>query len=218
MRLAAIAACLAVAAPAMAQTPAALVGMYDGNQMELATALELRADGTFRYGLIYGALGEDAEGVWRVDKDRLLLTTRPAVVPPRFVVERDGPAPGGALYVELDDPEILQGSSLTLAVTYADSPDPSYVDADDDGRVPVDPARTATSVAPVFPVLDVPLTPVALKPGQGRRLLFRFEPNGLGKADFRDEPLAIAGEGLTFRRWDRNITFRRSAETGGNNQ
>lgn len=213
MRLFALTACVALASPAAAETPAALVGMYDGGQMEMAAGLELRADGTFRYGLIYGALGEDAEGVWDVENGTLLLTTRPVVVPPRFVVERDTPAPGGALYVELTDPDVLQGSSLTLAVTYADSPDPSYLDAEDDGRVMLNPARTATSVAPVFPVYEVPLTPVALKPGQGRRLLFRFEANGLGKADFKGEALAIADGALTFRRWDRAITFRRTADT-----
>ena len=47
---------LAVAASAaMAQSPS-LVGTYDGRQMEMAAALELLADGRFRYGLAYGAL------------------------------------------------------------------------------------------------------------------------------------------------------------------
>ena len=42
--------------------PSALVGQYDGHQMEVAAGLSLTADGHFQYGLSYGALDEEAEG------------------------------------------------------------------------------------------------------------------------------------------------------------
>lgn len=50
-------------------------GIYDGGQMELAAALELRPDGRFRYGLSYGALDERAEGRWSERDAKVILTS-----------------------------------------------------------------------------------------------------------------------------------------------
>jgi hypothetical protein len=47
--------------PAAAQS-GSLAGVYDGGQMEIAAALELRPDGRFNYALSYGALDEQATG------------------------------------------------------------------------------------------------------------------------------------------------------------
>jgi len=54
--------------------PAALPGFYLGNQMEMATAIELEPDGTFAYALDYGAVSEQAEGRWRLEGDKIVLT------------------------------------------------------------------------------------------------------------------------------------------------
>ena len=55
-----------------------LSGLYRTHQMEVGAALELKADGTFRYSLDYGAVSEAAEGHWsasdgivRLDSDTL---------------------------------------------------------------------------------------------------------------------------------------------------
>ena len=74
-----------------AVAPAALVGIYDGGQMEIAAGLELRADGNFSYGLAYGALDEEAEGVWTVEE--LLEQCRQAGVRPSPLLERAGVEP-----------------------------------------------------------------------------------------------------------------------------
>jgi len=70
-----LSAMLVVAAPAIAADlhPAALVGVYDGGQMEIASGLELTKDGQFRYGLSYGALDEAAAGTWSVDGGTVTL-------------------------------------------------------------------------------------------------------------------------------------------------
>ena len=65
---------LAAASPAAAQDVA---GLYEINQMEMAGGLELRAHGRFRYALEYGAVSEEAEGNWTVDKGIVRLTTNP---------------------------------------------------------------------------------------------------------------------------------------------
>lgn len=74
-----LAALLLAVAPAAAP-PEPLVGTYATQQMEAAAMLELKADGTFRYMLDYGAVSEAAEGQWtaaqgvvRVDSDPLAL-------------------------------------------------------------------------------------------------------------------------------------------------
>jgi hypothetical protein len=60
------------------QSPQELSGYYRTQQMEVGAALELKADGTFRYSLDYGAVSEAAEGHWtatdgivRLDSDPL---------------------------------------------------------------------------------------------------------------------------------------------------
>ncbi len=54
--------------------PAALPGFYIGNQSEVAAAIELEPDGRFAYALDYGAVSETAEGRWRLDGERVVLT------------------------------------------------------------------------------------------------------------------------------------------------
>ena len=59
---------------APAPHPAALVGVYDGGQMEIAAALELTKDGQFRYVLSYGALDEMASGRWTAENGTVVLS------------------------------------------------------------------------------------------------------------------------------------------------
>lgn len=46
------------------QDPSSLAGTYQTHQMEVGAMLELKADGTFRYMLDYGAVSEAAQGHW----------------------------------------------------------------------------------------------------------------------------------------------------------
>ena len=184
-------------------------GTYDGSQAELAARLVLQPDGRFHYGLSYGALDEQARGRWVEQDGRVLLTTEPAPRPPRFAVVSDTPQPGDAIEVALDDPELLQGSTLTMVVTYADATEPAFVEADDSGRLPVPPGRTIVSLVPDLPIFPSPLAAYAVKPG-GRRIVFRFEPNDIGTAAFAAEPLAVDGGALVLRRHDRTIRFEKA--------
>ena len=65
----------AVASPADVR-PASLVGIYDGGQTEIAAGIKLSKDGTFQYGLSYGALDEVAVGKWAVAADTVVLTVQ----------------------------------------------------------------------------------------------------------------------------------------------
>jgi hypothetical protein len=67
------AALLLLAAAAPTDSPA---GLYRTQQMEVAAALELQPNGHFRYALTYGAMDEQAEGVWTFDRTTVRLTTQ----------------------------------------------------------------------------------------------------------------------------------------------
>jgi hypothetical protein len=198
---------LAIAAPAVA-APSPRVGLYNASEMELVAGLELKADGKFRFGLSYGAIDEQAEGRW-VEKDgKILLTTEPAVVPPRFALVKDEPVADGSYYAALDEPEALGDFSLTLAVKYQGETAIKYIEADENGRVPIAPGKVVETIVPDLPVYSAPYRPFPMKPG-GHRLVFHFEANDVGKADFKAEPLAIVGDDLVLKRYQREIDFKR---------
>lgn len=182
-------------------------GSYDGSQHELATGLELLPDGRFRFGLSYGALDERAEGRWAEQAGKVLLTTEPAPKPPRFPIVSDTSVADGKIFASLQDADALGGFSLTLLVRYEGADVFEHVEAGEDGLVPVPPGRTVAEIVPDLPIYTTGLEPHKLTPG-GHRLVFRFEPNDLGVADFRAEPLAIEGDVIVLNRHDRVIRYR----------
>lgn len=212
--LAAIAGLTHGAAPAAARVgaehPAALVGSYDGGQMEIAAGLELRADGRFRYALSYGALDEEARGRWSVEDGRLLLTSDP-VVPPRFVLVESVARPGGSLAMSLDVPQGMSRQYFHARITLADGRVIDRQLHDDGDEWPIAPGARAASIRLTLPVFDVASTPVSLAGGTGHRLRFRFDANDLGKVAFARTPLRIEGGVLVLERYDRAIAFRRIA-------
>ena len=65
--------------------------------MEVGAALELQANGHFRYQLDYGAVSEQGEGDWTFDGTIVRLTSNPMPKLPSFELARDDPAPKGEL-------------------------------------------------------------------------------------------------------------------------
>jgi hypothetical protein len=188
-----------------------LIGTYDGHQMEIGAGLKLKAEGRFEYVLAYGALDEHAEGHWAERGGKVLLTTEPVPKPPHFALVSDAPSADGKLHAALDKPDALGGFTLTLRLWYPGADKPVFVEAGEDGTVTLPPGPYPISIIPDLPVYDAPLKPYPLKPG-GRRMVFRFEPNDIGVADFRDEPLAIDKGALVMRRFDRTLHFRKVTE------
>jgi hypothetical protein len=189
--------------------PADLVGTYDGGQMEIGAGLELRADGHFRYGLAYGALDEEAEGSWIVEDDHVLLTTEPAVVPPRFTLAEQKPTASGALELVVRDPKGRALPDVDIAVSYAEG-DPDIIQSREEPvAIPVDAKRPPRLILLAVPVFDVESDPFPIEKAKGYGFTFRFEPNGLGKADFKRTPLAIENGELVLPRFDRTLRFRR---------
>jgi len=196
-------------AAAAAVAPADLVGRYDGGQMEIAAGLELNADGRFRYGLSYGALDEEAEGVWAIEGDHVLLTTEPAVVPPRFTLVEQTPVASHAIEIAIVDPKGRVLPNIDIAVAYGEG-DPDIVQSREEPVViPVEPSRAPHAILLAVPVFDVESEPFPVDVAKGTGFTFRFEPNGLGTADFRRTSLAIEKGALILPRFDRTLRFER---------
>jgi hypothetical protein len=206
-RLSLLLAALVLAVPAAAASSPA--GLYEIHQMEMAGGLELQANGHFRYAFSYGAADEEAEGDWTSDGKTIRLTTRPAPTPPNFELVRDDPAPKGELSLTLEPPGFGWEGSIDALVTIAGSGKKARVRTEGDGRIEIPAGITVTTVEPVVPIYGGTGTPIALSANSGHRLLLRFKPNDLGKAAFKQEPLAIDGNDLLLERYEAVIRFLR---------
>jgi hypothetical protein len=182
------AAFLAAAAPASFEGAYMLVGLR-----EAAGGLELQPGGRFRYAFTYGALDEQAEGRWRQQGNRILLTTDPAPRPPEWTLVLAEPGepklfalilegPNGRPIPNIEVEVRMQDGSVEKGATQSE-----WLEADLDGRMPI----AVTFRIPVFEVAS-PAFPVDV--AKARRYRFRLDPRDLGVRDFRDWPLEMRGD------------------------
>jgi hypothetical protein len=206
-----IAALMMVAAATVDPHPPAWVGTYDGSQMELATGLQLRADGRFAFAMSYGALDEEGQGSWSLVDRRIVLHGDP-VTPPRFVLTGQSSGAPGALRISLAAPPGLNPGLFRAIEQFADgSTDDAQFDLDGVASFPLQPGRAPTVIRVVIAVIELAGPPIAFDRAKGTTLAFRFESNDIGKVDVRDTPLAIDGGDLVLERHGRTIRYRRTA-------
>ena len=197
---------LAIAALLAAPAPVSVAGFYQAQQMEVGAALELQANGHFRYQLDYGAVSEQAEGDWTFDGATVHLTSKPMPTLPSFELVRDDPAPKGELMMTVEPPGFGDGYRIDAVAVDADSGEKGLVTTDSDGRVDSGGHRLA-SVDPMVPVYGTVAGHFPLSPDRGHHLLLRFHANDLGHAAFDGEPLAATSSGLVLKRYDAEIRF-----------
>lgn len=196
------------AAPAAPVTRESLAGLYDGGQMEVAAQLLLKPDGQFEYGLAYGALDEEAKGTWEFKDGAVFLTTEPAVVPPRFVVESDTPDARGGLWIKVSNGPVIRGAAQRVYLIYDKGQPEDRVEVGEDGRVPFPGKRRPTAIIPMIPVYPILNKPIPLTGTGGHLIVLRFEPNDIGKADFRGQRLSIEDGNLVMLRPDLELRLR----------
>ena len=194
---------------AAAPEPTDVAGLYVSNQMEVAAALELQPGGHFRYQLDYGAVSEGAEGDWKFDGTTVRLTTNPAPKEPAFALVRDDAALAGQLFVAIDSPN-FSWSPLNVELTLEGTDEPVLLSTQDEGRVPIPSGRRATAVKLLLPIYATGGDPVKLSPDRGHRLVFKLEPNDMGKAAFQGQELTSDGASFVMHRYDTRITFKRA--------
>lgn len=174
--------------------------------MELAAALDLRADGRFDYWLTYGALDETSSGHWRREGDRVLLTSDPFTPPRIALVTRE--ATSARVEVRLEAPEGFSPQYFATVITFASGERRPMHLSEDGLSFEIDPANLPESLRLVLPIVMLESEPVPLGGAKGWRIGFRFEPHELGKVDLSDTPLGVEGDTLILERYDRRVRFR----------
>lgn len=200
----------AAATPAPATPPAALAGIYDGSQMEMAAELVLHPDGRFDYGLSYGALDEEASGRWSVTADAVTLRSDP-VTPPAYSFEDKGAEHPGTVTAKLEVQAGPNPQFFSFALT-GDGIAPIAADVGSDGEAVLayDPAHPPSAIRVLLPIHELVSQPFPLDLARdGRRIVVRFTPNDLGRVMFEDALLPVTDDGLQMERFGRTIAFRK---------
>lgn len=185
-----------------------LMGSYDAGQTEIAAGIELRANGRFLYGLSYGALNEEAEGVWTVKDGAVLLTSDP-ITPPRFVLVEEHDGPFGRLSVKLDVPHGMSGQYFRAAIRFGDRTIAEQQFTEEGELFVAGVSARPVSITLLLPIAGLSSDPSKLSGTGGHQLRFRFEPHDLGKVAFRETALRIEGNDLVLGRHDRTLHFHR---------
>lgn len=189
-----------------AAAPSAIAGLYQAHQIEVGAALELGANGHFRYQLDYGAISEEAAGDWTFDGKTVWLTSRPMPKLPSFELVRDDPAPKGEIAMTMEAPGFGEGFRIDAVAIDARTGEKGLVTTDEKGIVESG-GRTLASLDPLVPVYGTIAGHFELSPDRGHHLVFRFHANDLGHAAFNKEPIALTSRGLVFTRYDTEIRF-----------
>lgn len=182
---------LILAAPAATAVPSeSVAGHYrlTGVQ-DAASELELTPDGRFRFYLIYGALDEMAEGTWRQQGARFLLTTQPTPVPARFLLKRAELTAFPGLAVSVTGPDGEGVAGIDISVRFDDGSQAEGYTQEDGWRLEIPAGRKAETISLAIPIYDVQSPDFPLNTARANALGFILEPNDLGRADFRDLPL-----------------------------
>jgi hypothetical protein len=174
-----------------------LAGLYrlEGVR-EAAGAIELTADGRFRYALTYGALDERAEGRWLREGERILLRTEPKPRAPGFEVVETSRGEAGTFGVLVEDPagNPIPNLEIAIRVSTGETEVAQSQRGWLDGDLPAE--ATPLTLQIRIPVFDVFSDEVPVNMRAGNRMRIRLDPADLGVRDFEDEALEIRPDGL----------------------
>ena len=185
------------------------VGRYMHSEMELASGLWLKADGTFEYFLTVGSLDEAAKGRWTATGDRITLINDPVPVPPAIT---QGPASleaagGFRLKVALPSGRGVQGVDVLVGFDRGE-PASDYTQADgwalakDEKREPRWVQLSMSSYG-----LTSPRFPVDAR--KANLVTYILTPNDIGVVDLRNAPVIVRGDVLSLDRQGRTMLFDR---------
>ncbi|MET0364661.1 MAG: hypothetical protein ABW169_08395 [Sphingobium sp.] len=204
---------LATVSPACAE-PDPVVGRWRAAEgPEMASQLELTADGRFRYMLSYGALDEEAQGRWSRTGTLVGLTTEPQPKPSAILLDSLSPTErdGAALFLIVRGPGDPMGKGIAgidFRIEF-DSGDPVEGYTQDYGWQADNLAgRTPLWVQLFEPIHGISSDRIAIPRGT-RAMEFRFEVNDLGIADFRATPVLAEGDQLTLMHRMGTLHYRR---------
>ena len=204
--------------PLAAAVASGHVGKYMHSEMELASGLWLKADGTFEYFLTVGSLDETARGRWTAVGDRITLINDPVPVPPTITQGPAGlnPAGGFHLAVTLPSGRGAQGVDVLVGFDRGDPVD-GYTQRDgwtlarEEKRAPrwVQLSMSAYGLtSPRFPV----------DPTKANALTYILTPNDIGVVDLRRAPVTATGDTLSLGRGGTVMRFDRQGSRPTNDE
>lgn len=162
---------------------------------DLASELELSADGRFHWLLAYGSLDKEARGTWRREGERILLTTDQPVRPPQFeMIEAKRGEPGG-LDVMVTGPDGEGLALVDIELLYDGAPPDTGYTQRTGWRIALPPDKRLTGIRLGLAAYGVPFQQFPVDLAKGNILRFRFLPNDFVIQDFRATPLLTQSDG-----------------------
>ena len=170
--------------------------------METASELRLKPDGTFEYGLIYGAADYSATGAWKLDGGAVVLNSTPTGAP--FRLARSASIAGEVrINVKTAHGRPVQRIDVKLETEQGEVTGVT----DPQGIATFPGVKHARAVILHVPVYDVTSESFRLDPGRND---FHFELNGeaITRVPFKNERLEIKGTTLEMRYWNKQKPMR----------
>ncbi len=193
-----LASALATAAPA--EAPKTVEGIYELRMHETASALKLEAGGRFQWYFSQGAADLGAEGRWTRSGHKILLTSDPAVVAPRFTLSSQAKEEGDGLLITIEHGGGEPPRDLQAIAEFADgSSDSAWIDDSGEHRIEASAQREIVSVRLGSDVFGFWSEPFRVERSKANLLRFRYEPNDIGKENFQSLPLTIAPGAVTMK-------------------
>ncbi|MGA2182466.1 MAG: hypothetical protein ABSH47_05500 [Bryobacteraceae bacterium] len=167
---------------------------YLQHVMEVGSELLLKPDGTFEFGLAYGAADYYAKGKWRTEGGSVILNSTDKEEPPfRLTRSAATKSPGTRVWVLAPDGQ--PAAHIDVVIDTAGGK--SAAKTSDEGVAEFPDKTGARSAFLRIAVYQVQAGPFALNPAHND---FYFEINGdaITRVPFKDERLAIDGAALVM--------------------
>jgi hypothetical protein len=173
-------------------------------QMEMASQLELKPDGTFEYAFIYGAADYMAKGKWRQDGSSVLLNTEPKEQP-AFRALSSAATKGNEIRVHVNG---ANGRGVEhINVSIRNKNDHQEARTSHEGIATFEEFKNPEEIVFLVPVYNVPGGPFKVNSAHDD---FYFEINGeaIVRVPFKDERLVIDKKALVLLYWSKDHPMR----------
>lgn len=173
--------------------------------LEMAAGMTLRPDGTFEFGLVYGAAEYESKGKWKRDGDAVVLTADKVPGEPfRLVKSSRMSEPGVRVWVKAPGGGGVPNIDVEL--------DGRTHRTNSEGAAEFPEAKLPASVKILVPVYSLEAGPFAL-PAPSNDVVFEINADAITRVPFNNERLRIVGDTLELRYFDRNraMKFERQA-------
>jgi uncharacterized protein len=172
--------------------------------MEVGSELLLKSDGTFEYGLTYGAADYWAKGTWRQENNSVVLNSAGRKEVPFRLLRSEAGKPGTTrLWVVGKNGEGVEDIQVSLQAG-----DQHFeATTTSDGSAVFPDVATARTVDFEVPVYAIKAGPFELDPSYNA-FYFEIDGDSIAQVFFKDEQLAIDGKNLVMKYWNKEQPIR----------